>query len=131
MTEQLHRWQTQTNVHDKKKRELQRKIRKVNHIINALNIKLHKALRVDDTSFVSRTTLESTHYRPQNITVLRACLINPLTDRKILQEIVRTQNRIGMELWKEFAPAYHRVLSGSRRPAPAGRGDQEQGQCLL
>ena len=130
--EQLHKWESKTNVHDKKNREIQKKVRKVNHIINALNIKLHKALRLDDTTFVSRTTLESTRYRPQNITVLRSCPINPLTDRQVLQEIVKTQNRIGMELWPEFAPAYHRVLNnGSRRAAPTGRGQQEQGQCLL
>jgi putative pyridoxal-dependent aspartate 1-decarboxylase len=129
--EQLRKWQEKRIVQDHKKREVQRKIRKVNHIINALNVKLHKALRIDDTSFVSRTTLESTRYRPQNITVLRSCLINPLTDRKILEEIVRTQNRLGMELWPEFAPAYRRVLSGCRRTAGAGGGEQERGQCAL
>jgi glutamate decarboxylase len=59
---------------------LEGRIRKINHLINALNIKLHKALRQDDTTFVSRTMLESTLYRPQNIVVLRAVLINPLTE---------------------------------------------------
>jgi glutamate decarboxylase len=128
---QLQKWLEKRIVHDHKKREIQKKIRKVNHIINALNIKLHKALRVDDTSFVSRTTLESTRYRPQNITVLRSCLINPLTDRKILEEIVRTQNRLGTELWPEFAPAYQRVLAGCRRTATTDNGQQERGQCVL
>ncbi len=88
----------------------ERKIRKVNHLINGLNIKLHKALRRDDTTFVSRTTLESTRYRPQNIVVLRAVLINPLTDEAVLREIVDTQNRIGCQIWKEFEPAYRRML---------------------
>ena len=91
-------------------RELERGIRKVNHIVNALNIKLHKALRRDDTTFVSRTTLESTRYRPQGIVVLRAVLVNPLTDKAILREVVDTQNRIGREIWKEFKPAYQRIL---------------------
>jgi glutamate decarboxylase len=87
-----------------------KKIRKINLIINALNIKLHKALRRDDTTFVSRTTLESTCYRPQDIVVLRAVLINPLTDAPILQEIVDTQNRLGLKIWQEFESAYRRLI---------------------
>jgi glutamate decarboxylase len=90
-------------------KRLDRKMRKVNHLINALNIKLHKALRQDDTSFVSRTMLESTRYRPQNIVVLRAVLVNPLTEKTVLEEIVSTQVRIGIELWKDFEPAYERL----------------------
>ena len=91
-------------------KDLEKSVRKVNLLINALNIKLHKALSKDDTTFVSRTTLESTRYRPQNIVVLRAVLINPLTDREILNEIVDTQNRIGLEIWPEFEFAYHKIL---------------------
>ncbi len=91
-------------------KEAERKVRKVNHLINGLNIKLHKALRRDDTTFVSRTTLESTRYRPQNIVVLRAVLINPLTSRQVIEEIIGTQNRIGSLLWKEFEPAYRRMI---------------------
>ena len=94
-----------------KARELERNIAKVNRIINALNIKLHKALRMDDTTFVSRTTLESTIYRPHNIVVLRAVLANPLTDRNILKEVVDTQNRIGMEIWSEFENAYRKIVN--------------------
>ena len=86
----------------------------MNRIINALNIKLHKAIRMDDTTFVSRTTLESTRYRPQNIVVLRAVLTNPLTNKEILHEIVQTQNRIGMELWVEFESAFRKTLNGKR-----------------
>ncbi len=85
------------------------KIRKLNLLINGLNIKLHKALRRDDTTFVSRTTLESTRYRPQNIVVLRAVLVNPLIDEEVLSEIIHTQNRIGLELWREFEPVYKRI----------------------
>ena len=86
------------------------RIRKINHLINALNIKLHKALRQDDTTFVSRTMLESTPYRPQNIVVLRAVLINPLTGIPVLREIAETQTRLGLEIWKDFEPAYERLL---------------------
>jgi len=94
-------------------KEIERKERKINNLINGLNIKLHKALRRDDSTFVSRTTMESTIYRPQNIVVLRAVLINPLTNKQILEEIVATQNRIGMQIWKEFEPAYQRFKEGA------------------
>jgi hypothetical protein len=112
--EKLRTWQEQKrNLRSKEKiTRLDRNIKKVNQIVNALNIKLHKALRQDDTTFVSRTTLESTRYRPLNIVVLRAILINPLTDEAILQEIVETQNRIGMGLWRGFESAYEKVLAG-------------------
>lgn len=108
----LYEWRTARKTFGDKAKVsgIERRIRKVNHVINALNIKLHKALRLDDTTFVSRTTLESTHYRPQNIVVLRAVLVNPLTDRTILEEVVEIQNRIGLEIWEEFRPAYERAL---------------------
>ena len=94
------------------KKESEEKIKKINYLVNGLNIKLHKALRRDDTSFVSRTTLESTRYRPQDIVVLRAVLMNPLINRKVLEEIVDTQNRIGLKIWKEFEPAYRKMING-------------------
>jgi len=94
------------------KKESEEKIRKINILVNGLNIKLHKALRRDDSTFVSRTTLESTRYRPQNIVVLRAVLINPLINKQVLEEIVATQNRIGLNLWKEFEPAYRKMIKG-------------------
>jgi len=90
-------------------KEVGAKTKKINNLVNGLNIKLHKALRKDDTTFVSRTTLESTPYRPQKIVVLRAILINPLIDETILREIVKTQNRIGLEIWQEFEPAFRRI----------------------
>ncbi|MDY6881225.1 MAG: aminotransferase class V-fold PLP-dependent enzyme [Desulfatiglans sp.] len=118
---QILKWRdiTQQYRADPKGKDAERKIRKVNQLINALNIKLHKALRMDDSTFVSRTTLESTRYRSQNIVVLRAVLINPLTDRKILQEIVDTQNRIGLQLWKDFEPASRRIVEGLEKKAKA------------
>jgi glutamate/tyrosine decarboxylase-like PLP-dependent enzyme len=112
--EKLHAWQEERRILRNKAKltTLDRNVKKVNQIVNALNIKLHKALRQDDTTFVSRTTLESTRYHPLNIVVLRAILINPLTDEAILQEIVETQNRIGTELWRGFESAYKKVLAG-------------------
>jgi len=113
---QLAGWQKERKetTSRRKIKALDRDIRKANHLVNALNIKLHKALRQDDTTFVSRTKLESTRYRPQNIVVLRAVLINPLTDGAVLNEIVETQNRIGLALWAEFNGAYERILNASR-----------------
>ena len=93
------------------KRELQERVKKINHLINGLNIKLHKALRLDDTTFVSRTKIESTRYRPQWIVVLRAVLINPLLEKEILEEIVQTQSRLGLRIWKEFQSAYVKIVS--------------------
>ena len=115
--EQLVKWQGERKEtrSRRKIKTLDRNIRKVNHIVNALNIKLHKALRQDDTTFVSRTKLESTRYRPQNIVVLRAVLINPLTDGAVLKEIVDTHNRIGLALWTEFSGAYQRVVNLSHQ----------------
>ncbi len=96
------------------RKTVEQKIKKINFLVNGLNIKLHKALRRDDSTFVSRTTLESTRYRPQNIVVLRAVLMNPLINRKVLEEIVETQNRIGLRLWKEFEPAYQKIINGNQ-----------------
>ena len=109
--EHLHVWVSERKDagSSNRARKQERKIRKVNQLINALNIKLHKVLRQDDTTFVSRTMLESTRYRPQNIVVLRAVLINPLTDEPVLEEIVNTQMRLGLELWKDFEPAFERL----------------------
>ena len=65
---------------------------------------MQKSIRQDDTTFVSRTTLESTRYRPQKIVVLRAVLINPLINEDILKRIVSTQNSIGLKLMDQFEP---------------------------
>ncbi|MBN1903749.1 MAG: aminotransferase class V-fold PLP-dependent enzyme [Deltaproteobacteria bacterium] len=102
-------WKKSRTQSGKKEKKTETRIQKTNRLINSLNIKLHRALRKDDTTFVSRTTLESTIYRPQNIVVLRAVLINPLTEKETLDEIKDTQNRIGLQMWKEFKPAFERI----------------------
>ena len=78
------------------------RIERINEIINMMNIELHRAIRKKDTSFVSRTVLESTRYAPQPLVVLRAVTINPLTTGEILKEIVDEHNRLGLELYEEF-----------------------------
>ncbi len=78
---------------DPKKRE------RINNIVNEMNIDLHRAIRKKDTSFVSRTVLESTKYAPEMIVVLRAVTINPLTTNEILSEIVEEHERLGSSLY--------------------------------
>jgi len=79
-----------------------KKARRINRALNVLNVQLQKSIRLDDTTFVSRTTIESTRYRYQRIVVLRAILINPLINDAILEEIVLTQNRIGLSLADQY-----------------------------
>ena len=102
-------WIVSTSNNKSKKKKADKRIKKTNQLINSLNIGLHRALRMDDTTFVARTTLESTRYRPQNIVVLRAVLINPLTNREIIDQIVNTQNRIGKELWDRYRGAFIKI----------------------
>ena len=104
--EKLNEWaerkKTLSNNNDRK--NLTKKIQKVNSVLNNLNILLQKSIRQDDTTFVSRTILESTPYRPQRIVVLRAVLINPLINNDILKKIVSTQNNIALRLIDQFEP---------------------------
>jgi putative pyridoxal-dependent aspartate 1-decarboxylase len=87
------------------------KAKKINRALNVLNVQLQKSIRLDDTTFVSRTTIESTRYRYQRIVVLRAILINPLINDAILEEIVSTQNRIGLRLADQYEPILREVLA--------------------
>jgi glutamate decarboxylase len=73
---------------------------KINNILNEMTVDLHRAIRKQDTSFVSRTILESTKYTPQNIVVLRAVTINPLTTKDILSEIIDEHNQLGIALYE-------------------------------
>jgi len=111
--EKLNEWaerkKTLSNKNDI--RDLTKKIRKINSVLNNLNILLQKSIRRDDTTFVSRTTLESTQYRPQRIVVLRAILINPLINKDILKEIVSTQNNIALRLMDQFEPIIKEAIA--------------------
>jgi glutamate decarboxylase len=111
--EKLHAWQEKIKARSNKNEitELTRKTRKTNRILNALNVQLQKSIRQEDTTFVSRTTLESTRYRPQRIAVLRAVLINPLINEDILKSIVSTQNRIGLRLMDHFEPHLREAIA--------------------
>jgi putative pyridoxal-dependent aspartate 1-decarboxylase len=111
--EKLNEWaerkKTLSNNNDRK--NLTKKIQKVNSVLNDLNILLQKSIRQDDTTFVSRTILESTPYRPQRIVVLRAVLINPLINNDILKTIVSTQNKIALRLIDQFEPIIKEAIA--------------------
>jgi len=86
------------------------KIEKINSLLNELNIEMHKVIREEDTSFVSRTMIDSPLYFYQNIVILRAITINPLTTPEILKEIVEAQNRIGLKVYKyDFANRFEKI----------------------
>ncbi|MBE9574172.1 MAG: aminotransferase class V-fold PLP-dependent enzyme [Proteobacteria bacterium] len=111
--EKFHAWEEEIKTQSKRNeiRELTKKMRKTNRILNGLNVQLQKSIRQEDTTFVSRTTLESTRYRPQRIAVLRAVLINPLINEDILKTIVSTQNRIGLTLMDHFEPHLREAIA--------------------
>ena len=109
LNECVERKKTLSNKNDI--RDLTKKIRKINSVLNNLNVLLQKSIRQDDTTFVSRTTLESTQYRPQRIVVLRAILINPLINKDILKEIVSTQNNIALRLMDQFEPIIKEAIA--------------------
>jgi len=109
LNEWVERKKTLSNRDDIK--DLTKKIRKINSVLNNLNVLLQKSIRQDDTTFVSRTTLESTKYRPQRIVVLRAVLINPLINKDILKKIVSTQNNIALKLMDQFEPILKEAIA--------------------
>jgi glutamate decarboxylase len=86
------------------------RIEKINVLLNDLNIELHKELREEDNSFVSRTTIDCPHYFSQNTVILRAVTINPLTTPEILQEIIDQLNRLGLKIYKnQFAGRLEKI----------------------
>jgi glutamate decarboxylase len=109
LNEWVERKKALSNNNDRK--NLTKKIQKVNSVLNNLNILLQKSIRQDDTTFVSRTILESTRYRPQRIVVLRAVLINPLINNDILKKIVSTQNNIALRLIDQFEPIIKEAIA--------------------
>ena len=110
--EKLIEWEEKKKVSsNNEKRYIRDKVKRINHILNTLNVLLQKSIRQDDTTFVSRTTLESTRYRPQKIVVLRAVLINPLINKSVLERIVYTQNSIGLKLIDRFEPILRKEIA--------------------
>lgn len=81
-------------------RENADKITMLNNVLNELNVELHRKIRERDTSFVSRTRLESTRYAPRKIVVLRAITVNPNTEQYMLAQILDEHRTLGEHLWQ-------------------------------
>lgn len=99
------RIQNEDYVDEKKnmiKMEYLARVENINMALNDLNTELHKAIREEDESFVSRTMLDSPQYFYQDCVVLRAITINPLTTPEILKEIIEQQNKLGLKIYKNF-----------------------------
>lgn len=87
-------------------------ITEINNIINDINIELHKTIREEDTSFVSRTRLESTKYAPRKIVVLRAVTVNPLTEEDMLKKILNEHRRLGKKIWQAMNWSHKKKANG-------------------
>jgi len=62
-------------------------------------VELHRAIRAEDSTFVSRTTLVATSYSPQQIVVLRSVTVNPLTTRAVIEEILEKHEKLGHQIF--------------------------------
>ena len=67
---------------------------KINEILNDINRNIQRLQREAGNSFVSRTTFNIKDFPGQNIVVLRAVVMNPMTNIDILREILDEQENI-------------------------------------
>ncbi len=76
-----------------------------NELLNDINITVQRLQREAGNSFVSRTTLTRGRRCGENIVVLRAVTMNPMTTIEILRQILDEQERIFREAFPEgFSP---------------------------
>ncbi len=66
----------------------------INENLNDINRRIQRLQREAGNSFVSRTTLDIKGFSGQNIVVLRAVIMNPMTTIDILREILDEQEEI-------------------------------------
>ncbi|MGA9175806.1 MAG: putative pyridoxal-dependent aspartate 1-decarboxylase [Desulfobacterales bacterium] len=66
----------------------------INENLNDINRRIQRLQREAGNSFVSRTTLDIKGFPGQNIVVLRAVIMNPMTTIDILREILDEQEEI-------------------------------------
>jgi len=69
-------------------------VAQINEKLNIINRRIQRLQREAGNSFVSRTTLTSTDWPGQDIVVLRAVIMNPMTTIDILREILDEQEEI-------------------------------------
>jgi len=68
--------------------------RDINARLDRINVQIQRLQREAGRSFVSRTTLKVDDLGPEGIVVLRCVIMNPMTDLKILMEILDEQEAI-------------------------------------
>jgi putative pyridoxal-dependent aspartate 1-decarboxylase len=71
-----------------------RQRREINVRLDQVNIQIQRLQREAGRSFVSRTTLNVEALGPDGIVVLRCVIMNPMTDMRILREILDEQEEI-------------------------------------
>jgi len=71
-----------------------KKVAQINEKLNTLNRTVQRLQREAGNSFVSRTTLSSATRPGQDMVVLRAVIMNPMTTIEILREILDEQEEI-------------------------------------
>ncbi|EPJ48906.1 MAG: hypothetical protein OFPII_03820 [Osedax symbiont Rs1] len=73
-----------------------------NDNISAFNTQLQKRQRTQGSSFVSRTCRSTRHYEGQPLVLLRAVLLNPLTRKHHLQQVIDDLLGLGLVLETEL-----------------------------
>jgi glutamate decarboxylase len=66
----------------------------MNEKLNEINRTVQRLQREAGNSFVSRTTLKMKNHLEQDMVVLRAVIMNPMTTIEILREILDEQEKI-------------------------------------
>jgi glutamate decarboxylase len=67
---------------------------RINETLNYINQNIQRNQREAGHSFVSRTTLQVKHLFNRDIVVFRCVIMNPMTDKKVLNEILDEQENI-------------------------------------
>ena len=86
--------------------------REINGMLDRINIQIQRLQREAGRSFVSRTTLRVEALGPEGIVVLRCVIMNPMTDMKILMEILDEQEAIFEAHGSGLAPKKWRKCMG-------------------
>jgi len=101
----------ESSEHKNIKGPFKNKVRNINKLLNKLNVELHRAIRAEDSTFLSRTTLKATPYSPQQIVVLRSVTVNPLTTRAIIEKTIEKHEKLGLTIYnKIYKSALDRLL---------------------
>jgi len=86
------------NIQEKLAESNPEQICKINKNLNKINIRVQRLQREAGKSFVSRTRLILSKWPGKNIVVFRCVIMNPMTNIKILNEILDEQEEIFSEI---------------------------------